>query len=203
MTKTLAVWSRQIARDAEVAATKGAGVVTSLVGYALAYAKLNDRSLSSGLDHALGALDGLPTVTAGFLSKASSFARAVVSHGMVDGAPLKAFKLASLEEADVIAEAKAVMAKVSIKAAVEARVAANADKKKSNAPKSGPVTSVTPDTPPVEGNAPAVDPAMARVTAATAALRAMMEAGDWEELAKITATLTASLAHNTAIKKAA
>lgn len=180
--KTYAGLIREIARDAETIATRGQGLVSKLVCAAMVYAKQNNRTLGTGLDHAEGALDGLAPVTEGFFKKAASYARAVVDHGLIDGTPLKARTLASVEEADMIAEAMALAKQVNVTAALEARVKANAGKK-GGRPATKPAAAVAP--------APALDPLLAAEQQAIEALTILMDAHATDAIHRIMAVVAA------------
>jgi len=188
--KTYAGLIREIARDAETIATRGQGLVAKLVAAGMVYAKQNNRTLGTGLDHAVGALEGLAPVTEGFFKKAASYARAVVEHGTVNGTAFKAQSLSSIEEADMIVEALALAKAVNVTAAVEARAATN-EGKKGGRPPSKPKT---PDRIVIEPKAPApvVDPVLDAETRCAALIDGLIAAGATDALQRLTARLLAA-----------
>lgn len=188
--KTYAGLIRDIARDAEAISTRGQGLVAKLLAAGMVYAKQNNRTLGTGLDNAIGALEGLAPVTEGFFKKAASYARAVVEHGTINGVAFKAQSLASIEEADMIGEALALCRAVNVTAALEARVKANGGAKGGKpSTKPGPVTA-----PPVEPPAPApvVDPVLDAETRCAALIDALIAAGATDALGRLTSRLLAA-----------
>lgn len=183
--KTLKGLAAEMVRDCETLAGKASGLVKKQVTYALVFAKLNGKTVSTGLDHAAGALDGLGDFTEGYVKKATSQARAVMKHGKVNGVVCELISLASVEERDLIEEAWAMVDQVDVKAAVAERIAANVGKKGGRPPK----VKQEPAVQVVQSQAPQTDPLLSAETAALAAIAALVEAGAVEALGRIQAAL--------------
>jgi hypothetical protein len=186
--KTLKGLAAEMVRDCETLAGKASGLVKKQVTYALVFAKLNGKTVSTGLDHAAGALDGLGDFTEGYVKKATSQARAVMKHGKVNGVVCELIALASVEERDLIEEAWAFVDQVDVRAAVAERIAANAGKKGGRPPKVKQEPAVSVQTV-AAAPAPQTDPLLSAETAALAAIAALVEAGAVEALGRIQAAL--------------
>lgn len=189
--KTLKGLAAEMVRDCETLAGKASGLVKKQVTYALVWAKLNNRSVGTGLDHAAGALDGLGDFTEGYVKKATSQARAVMEHGKVNAVAVKLLALASVDERDLLEEAWAFVDQVDVRAAVAERIAANAGKKGGRPPKVKvqPAVSVKEAVLTAPATTTALDPVLTAETAAMAAIQALVDAGATEALGRVTARL--------------
>jgi hypothetical protein len=198
--KTLADLATEMAADFTAAANAGTSLVRKVAAFSMVYSKLHGKSLGTGLDYCQGALEGMDDFTAGYVKKCASQARHVFAHGLVNASLVKVAVLASIEEADLIAEALALVSNIDVKAAVAAGVAANAGSKGGRKPKVEITAPPAPTAPPLALPAPDHDPLLAIETTAAQAIAQLASVGATEALARL---LDALIAADAAVKKAA